>query len=412
MLLRFTCPGCQCKVAAEIPFVGKTVYCPQCRTAFPLRSPEGSATADEPLALTAPDALEPSLIDDSPLGAFAQKAGINPAEVGPSTVPDSKAAKTALDALKNELPPVESAYRPSGVMPVSALGYMILGVPIGTVIGALAGGICAAIVGLVLWGVMAFNLWLVRTWNIVCGLAVLIAGLIGFVGAIVVFCVAGAFAAACITGMGKAGNNRNATYPALLALVTGPLAVGLLWLLFQEYGVKPLEAILDVNRGTLDTVYLITFAVGAVIAAATAVSAARSDVRQTKFCEDCQVYMKAAPLPELRLGLVKLLAAALRQHDLPMAVAALSGTAKTAGTAETVGAIGMAVPERKEGTATLFHCPQCDKGFLEATAQFKVTWKGDDSEEEKSESWLVASVELLADEVERFKPFVSTPAPS
>src|SRR5947209_8700800 len=124
MLLRFTCPGCQCKVAAEIRYVGKTVYCPECRTAFPLRSPEGSATAQEPLVLTT-DAPESPIVEDSPLGAFANQSGINPAEVGLSTVSDSKAAKAALETLKRELPPVESAYRPSGVMPASALGYMI-----------------------------------------------------------------------------------------------------------------------------------------------------------------------------------------------------------------------------------------------------------------------------------------------
>jgi MFS family permease len=383
MLLRFTCPGCQTKVAAEGRLVGKTVYCPDCRTPFPLRMPEGTAAPQDPPVLTD---LAPAA--DTPLAHFGDSAGIHPEEVGPSTVDNKAAAKAALTALKNELPPVESIYQPSGVTSGTALGFMLLGIPIGGAAGALVGGICAFLVGLVLWGCVALINW-IASLGWICWITILVTGLVGFGGAALVFGVAGVITAMTITGMGKAGNNRNAAWPALFSLVGALLATGLSWFLFEQYGKAPLERILGAGPNTLKLVYQITFGIGTLIAMGVALRTAQKEVQSAKFCEDCQQYMETAQLGSHRLGAVKVLARGLREHNIPMAVSAFSGTAGI------------------DGTATLFHCKQCNKGFLEATTVFKVTWKGDDSTEEKTETWLVASAELSADEVERFKPFAS-----
>ena len=392
MLLRFTCPSCDLKVAADTHLLGKKVFCPSCQAVVPLRMPEGSATAEDPAALLD---LPISAADSaSPLAAYVADTGIDPAEVGPGQVGDSDEAKAALNHLKGELPPVDSAYQPSGVMPMAALGYMTVGIPIGAVAATVTFTICGLITALLLWGLAALNAWLANAWNLICFLAVLALGVVGFVGAAISFAAAGGVAGSCITGMGKQGNNRNTVYPALLALVTAALAGLLIWEGFQRWGAERLDAILDVAPGNLATLYKITFGIGITIALGVAASTASSEVKGAKFCEDCQLYMTTGTLGSLHLGAVKLLANALHEHDIE---AALAAAADSGG---------------KDGSASLFHCPQCERGYLEATVQFKVTWKGEDSEEEKSESWLVGSAELSPEEVRRFKPFVSAPTSS
>ena len=56
----------------------------------------------------------------------------------------------------------------------------------------------------------------------------------------------------------------------------------------------------------------------------------------------------------------------------------------------------------KEGTVELYRCPQCWKGYVEVTAHFAAHWQGERGKEKKEESWLVASLELPAAEMERF----------
>jgi hypothetical protein len=384
MLLRFTCPGCQFKVAADTHLIGKKVFCPACHTVVPLRMPEGPAMTEDLAVLSElPEAA-----------ADVAGTGIAPAEVGPSRVGSSDEAKAALAQLKSELPPVTSAYQPSGVMPAGALGYMILGIPLGAALAALAFAVCAIITGLLLWGLAALNLWLANAWNLICFLSVLAEGFVGFVGAAISFAAAGGVAGSCITGMGKQGNNRNTVFPALLALVAAGLTALLIWEGFERWGAARLDAILDVAPGDLATLYKITFWIGVAIAMGVAASTASSQVKEAKFCEDCQLYMNTGVTDTLHLGAVKLLAHALTEHDIAAALAAAAGTGG------------------KDGSANLFHCPQCERGYLEATVQFKVTWKGDESEEEKAESWLAGSAELSPEEVRRFKPFISTPTPS
>jgi hypothetical protein len=279
-------------------------------------------------------------------------------------------------------------------MPAGALGYMILGIPLGAALAALAFAVCGIITGLLLWGLAALNDWLANAWNLICFLGVLAEGFVGFVGAAISFAAAGGVAGSCITGMGKEGNNRNAVYPALLALVTAALTGLLIWEGFQRWGAARLDNVLGVAPGNLATLYKITFGIGIAIAMGVAASTASSQVKEAKFCEDCQLYMDTGTLGSLHLGAVKLLAHALSEHDMEAALAAGAGTGG------------------KDGSASLFHCKQCERGYLEATVQFEVKWKGDDSEEEKAESWLAGSAELSPEEVRRFKPFVSAPSPS
>jgi hypothetical protein len=55
----------------------------------------------------------------------------------------------------------------------------------------------------------------------------------------------------------------------------------------------------------------------------------------------------------------------------------------------------------KEGSVELYRCPHCWKGFVEVTAHFAAQWQGRQGKEGKKESWLVASLELPAAEMER-----------
>ena len=392
MLLRFTCPGCQLKVAADTHLIGKKLFCPACQSVVPLRMPEGSAADEDPTVLT--ELPVSATGADSPLAAYAAGTGIDPAEVGPSRVGSSAEAKAALNELKRQLPPVASAYQPSGVMPAGALGYMILGIPLGAALATLVFAVFALITGLLLWGLSALNGWLANAWNLICFHSLLVTGLVGFAGAAVSFAAAGTVAAHCITDMGKKGNNRNAVYPALLALATTALAGLLNWEGFQRWGAERLDAILGAPPGNLALLYKITFGLGLTLALGVAAAGASGEVKGAKFCEECQLYMDSGTLGGLHLGAVKLLAHALSEHDIEAALAAGVGDAG------------------KDGLATLFSCPQCEAGYLEATVRFKVAWKGDDSEEEKEEAWLAGSSQLSPEEVRRFKPFVSAPASS
>jgi hypothetical protein len=62
----------------------------------------------------------------------------------------------------------------------------------------------------------------------------------------------------------------------------------------------------------------------------------------------------------------------------------------------------------RDGTVVRFTCPECGKGYVEATAHFKVSWLNKKEERKVTEeSWLVASVKMTPEEMEPFARDVS-----
>src|SRR5262249_7674083 len=125
--------------------------------------------------------------------------------------------------------------------------------------------------------------------------------------------------------------------------------------------------------------------VGCLIAVVAAGLFARSMVRESKFCEDCEEYMQDKTLRGMGLGATKAVTRALAQREFE-AAAELMNT-----------------PEGKCGVPTLFWCPKCDRGYLEVQAKFKCTWTKGDENEEKEEEWLAASAELEPEHLDLFR---------
>lgn len=309
--------------------------------------------------------------------AFAHKHGVDLLETVPTEVADSKAAGAQLEALKQALPAVPSAYRPSGALPLAAVIVLTVGAAVGVVVGLLVGaaaaflGVWAAItkVGRV-WG--RRPRYLLRFLGLaLCCLVVPITG----------FC-------AGLTTMlfNRWGKNRSPGGAALFALLSAVLAMVLAWWLFGMHGQPRLEKRFGYPPGGLDGVVLGVAAAGALVASALAAGTAAWRVGAEKFCEDCQEYMTRSELPPLDLGPARALARALEERDLPAALSLLQFSMSGVGALE------------------LYACPQCGKGYVELRVKYRATWLKDKGEkEEKAESWLAASLPVEADEAEWFR---------
>jgi MFS family permease len=296
-------------------------------------------------------------------------------------------AKQELEAWKQELPEVPSAYQPSGVLPTMALIFMLVGAVLGAPAGALAGTIVAAI-----GGVVTGLLVLLNTVVAACGFVVCIFVVLTVIAAVVTvlltFVAVGVTSALVTTSMGRLGKNRNASAAAGLSMLSAGLGLVLTWGAFAFAAQGPIEQALEMEGGSLNVWSVIGLVVGVIVAIIAAGVFAYYLVLTAKFCEDCEKYMDTGALKTLRLGGLKAMAKALAARDVAATLALVDA------------------PGGSEAKPELFSCADCGKGYLELTAQFKATWPEKGETKEKSESWLVGSIALDADEVKRFQPHV------
>ncbi len=309
--------------------------------------------------------------------AFAHQHGVDLLETVPAEVADSKAAGAQLEALKQTLPAVPSAYRPSGTLPLRAVIVLTFGAAVGVAVGLLAGATAAFL------GVWAATTKLARGWG---RRPRYLLPLMGLALCCLIVPLAGFCAGLTTMFFNRWGKNRSPGGAALFALLSAVPAMVLAWLLFAAHGQPRLEKHFGYPPGGLGWVVLGVAAAGALVAAVLAAGMAAAQVSEEKFCEDCQEYMTKAELPPLDLGPTRALALALEEKDLSAALSLLQFSTP-----------GVGAPE-------LYACPECGKGYVEVRVKYRATWPGGKSgKEEKTESWLAASLPVEANEAEWFR---------
>jgi hypothetical protein len=317
---------------------------------------------------------------------FAQEEGIDLNERFGEAVPSQK----QVDALRMEMPEVESAYQPSGALPASAVLLLLLGSVVGCVGGAIAGTVIAG-AGLALSGA------LVHANSGFSGLAILHALIViaALLGALLAM---GYVSAWCTTQFGQWGKNRNIVVAMVLAVLASVVPVFCACGCYFRFGAEPLlnKLVMDHRLSPLLWVWLwepgfvISAVFGALIAALTAGGVAAYRVQAVKFCESRQTSMGSCS-KTLSLGCVRAFVRALRKVRMDVAESLLQGASGW------------------EGEACLYFCPSCSRGYLEVTVKHKVRVEGGSPyvlPREVIESCLVVSRELNANDVERLRPLL------
>ncbi len=203
-------------------------------------------------------------------------------------------------------------------------------------------------------------------------------GLLGLVAAVLPFVAGGWVAARTTTLFGRWAKNRNTTVAQTLSVGSAGVSVAVAAGLFYVFGNTWRD-----NPG-FGLVYWCAAIFVAAIAMGVAGVVAGKHVLAEKFCEDCESFMRKLNVKSLHLGGLQAMRCAVTEHNTEAAVSLLQAAAG------------------HDGSVELFTCPQCFKGFVEVTAHFKARWQGNHGNETKRESWLVASLELPATEMERF----------
>jgi hypothetical protein len=337
-------------------------------------------------------------VSESLVPAYARQAGIPLTEKHAAEVPNAATAERHLASWRELMPPVPSAYRPSGALSARALVVLPLAAVLGTPFGVLAGWLLA-VVGYYFLGYPNLGKgvplrkggedgWFELAIGCACCLAVL--PLTGIVAG---------WAASLLSRPAK---NRNHTAACWCAGGSGALAMLAAVVLFLLYGKESLDRLLWGPSVYQTAAYAVAALLGAPLGVWVAARIGGWKVEQLKFCEGCNVYMKSAELPGLCLGGLRTMARALAERNLAVAAALLED------------------PTGQDGKPMLYTCPTCGRAYVELTAHYEVRWHdpGDLMTEPKTkkkmESWLAGSVELTAAETRRFQPFanrVPRPAP-
>ena len=360
---------------------GRELVCPACRQHVSAAAPDirpgaGHAIRD---ALPAGEQLDSESLERA--GRFyALGAGIDLHESSEPEVMSAADATSRLRECQAAMPTVPSAYQPSGALPAPALIAMTLGAVVGVVLAALtvtSTGIVAFVAIRILIAIAsAVPYLIVRA----------ILGLFVFVVAVLPFMAGGWVAARTTTLFGRWGKNRNTLAAQILSVLPAGLAVAIVGSLFYVFGGdwQDLWGLNPADNPSVGLVYVTAAVFADVVAMSVAGVVAGKRVLAEKFCEDCAQFMSRLKVKSLRRGALLAMSRAVKERNTEAAISLLYCEAG------------------KEGTVELYRCPQCWKGFVEVTAHFVAHWQGEQGKEKKEESWLVASQELPAAEMERF----------
>lgn len=328
----------------------------------------------------------------------ASHAGVQPASLPDAYDVDS--ARNALSIAREILPPVESAYVPSGAISALGLVMVVLGSAMGALFGAIAGMLAWGAGGILvklLVGLSGFLYEFCAVPIILLILTVIVAALAYLLRVYAVSWVA-AFA---VAQLGKLGKNRNVPVAVIFALVAGGGA-GLFLLseiprllpelemsTVEELGIEeasPLIGSLDGLSGALaywgDGTWTRRLnAAAAIFMALFAAGLVAEHVGQQKFCERCSEYMASTVLGKSSWEEAQILADAHARRDFA-AMKHLLGP-RSLGPCET----------------SLFTCPGCREGYVESTAVYFWSDKGDDRDDQVDDRWLFASSRLGREDV-------------
>ncbi len=328
------CPGCKAKLRYGSDLDGKPGICPACEQL--VLPPEDAASDgpdedDDPHAITAKPGKARALQKVLPIDArledvqwegksLARAHRIDLDEKLENEFDNKKKAEKELANLKRDLPLVESAYVPSGKLPGSALGLMVLGTWVAAG-AALAAEVVVGIVAAIVIGILAaLNVALAALGCIWCIAAILgvIVGLIAYAAPF----FSGGLAAAWVTAyFGRLGKNRNMTAVALVSMLASALATFFLWLVFVFFAQDRLDHEIKADLGA-SSLHLIghgLMGLGALIAVGTAWWMGRAMVQAAKFCEECEEFMDETALKTLGVGGIKATVQALADKNMPVA---------------------------------------------------------------------------------------------
>jgi hypothetical protein len=354
--------------------------CPACSQRITAAPPANRPTADNTFTgrLSTNAKVGPSALA-RPGGAYESHVGVDLDEASEPEVESASAAARLLLEWKVALPAVPSAYQPSGALPVLALIAMTMGAGLGVALSTMA-DLVAGVIALA--GVVLFHEVVA---NVPSRWAAIAAGLLALVAGAMPVVAGGWVSARATTLFGRLGKNRNTGIAQCLAVTAAGLAVAVATATLYALGRGLLGGWLSVNVDAPE--FLIVYVSGAALAAAVAMGVAghyaARQVRAAKFCEDCAQFLPGLKVKSLRLGAVRAITRAARERNTEVAASLLH------------------CPAGSEGTVELFLCPRCGKGFVEVTAHFRARWRGQEGGRKK-ESWLVASLELPATEMQRF----------
>ncbi len=316
--------------------------------------------------------------------------GLDPSEQHHAQMKNKAEADACLVRWHQDMPELQSAYRPSGRVPAQAVVAMTLGALIGIISATLTALGIGALSVLLLSGVA----WILQQMKPrgKALVAVFLGACVALVGGYaLMYALVGLIAARSTTGMGqRLGKLRSPVAAAIFSILAVAASLMLLHVAQENVAQRCDPGIF--LRGQVRGMQLHWLARGleiggAILAVCVAGWQASRMIRSRKFCDSCELFMVETKLPEVGLGGLRILTAAVNAGELEAVYYLLEDP-----------------PPGKEGKAVIYHCPNCGEGFLEAHAQFHASWtKPDGNKDSKETSWLTGSVPVGEKDVERLQ---------
>jgi hypothetical protein len=316
--------------------------------------------------------------------------GLDPSEQHNPQMHNKDAADACLERWRSDMPQMPSTYRPSGRVPAQAVVAMALGALIGVVGATLTALGIGALTVQLLSGIA----WVMQRMKPKgkALVAVFGGGCVALVGGYaLMYALVGLIAARCTTGVGqRLGKLRSPAAAAVFSILAVAVSLMLLHAVQQNFSqwCDPGIFLRGQVRGMrLHWLVRVLEIAGAILAVTVAGWQASGMIRSRKFCDSCELFMVETDLPEVGLGGLRILTAAVNASEL-----------------EAVHYLFEEPPAGKEGKAVLFQCPNCGEGFLETHAQFHASWtRPDGNKGSKETSWMTGSVPLAEKEIESLK---------
>jgi hypothetical protein len=224
----------------------------------------------------------------------------------------------------------------------------------------------------------------------IAGMALIVVMLVVFaVGSVGGYVALGRAAALVTTALGRRWKNRNTAAAVAAAVAAAALGAALYYVIMLpilDWAGLELRGHAEAER--MGTLVRVGGLVGGALAVVLAGLAAYKAARSWKYCEACQRATQAHPLPAVPLGALRAMALAASAREFEAVAGLLGG------------------PPGSAGYPQVFRCPGCGGGYLEVTADLLFTWTYRDSVIKHHETWLAASVPLVAHEMEHFRPYL------
>lgn len=299
-----------------------------------------------------------------------------------------KEATARQTELKEEMPAVPSAYQPSGRFSVAAPLFLLVGAALAALAAA---GIALACDGgaILCWRGAGWLSDGAARWPLGLTIAAWVGIVLLWVVALIVYAASylllGAGFAGAFGVANKQGKNRSVFLAMLFALLGLAGCVYGYWLILNRIGWTTwFRHHSDWYDDWHPWSRYILGGLAVVLAAVLVMEA----VQGAKFCESCQLYMDEMQLPKLDEDGASGVIGLLRERQYPEAATLCT---------DSPGDVC---------TPHLYICPFCGGGFIDYKLQYQASYKkggDDDGSGEIDETWIIASRQLEAEEVNDFR---------